>query len=263
MLWHIHDLEPVLRAERAEEEAAALRAANETKGELLALISHELRTPLTVIVGHAAGMRRAQSANEDVAVRASEIQEQATRLQGMIENMLSLLLIEQEERKELEPVLLQPEIERAIQHHRLRYPDREIIVHALPESSTVMADELAIGHVLENLIENAEKYSDEATAIEIEVEDDGEMARVRVCDRGIGLTAQEAETVFRPFYRARMARQRTPGMGLGLVVVRRLLDAMGGTISAAPREGGGSTFSFALPLALRADEAELQPGNVP
>ena len=101
-----------------------------------------------------------------------------------------------------------------------------------------------------NLIGNAHKYSPAGAPIDVELSRDGTSLRVEVLDRGIGLPEGDPEDLFAAFYRAEAARRTAAGIGIGLAVCRRVVEAHDGTIWAAPRDGGGSRIGFALPISL-------------
>jgi two-component system sensor histidine kinase KdpD len=100
--------------------------------------------------------------------------------------------------------------------------------------------------VLENLITNADKYSPPEAPIEISVHPSGEDVAVCVRDYGIGIDDAETEQVFTPFYRSARAKAQAKGIGLGLAVCRRVMEAQGGSIRAAARPEGGSDFVFSI-----------------
>ena len=102
--------------------------------------------------------------------------------------------------------------------------------------------------VIDNLVGNAAKYSAAGRPVSVVVDIDGMDAVLRVLDEGDGLTHDDVERVFEPFYRSATARQHAPGAGLGLSVSRRIVELMGGRIWAHARPTGGAEFGFALPL---------------
>jgi signal transduction histidine kinase len=120
-----------------------------------------------------------------------------------------------------------------------------------------LGDETSIRQVTHNLISNALKYSPLGSPVEIRVQGgDGEVL-VRVLDRGRGMSDEEAAHVFEPFYRGSDTAQVVGGVGIGLFVCQRLVEAMGGRIWTRRRDGGGSEFGFALPLfPIEADDEE-------
>jgi signal transduction histidine kinase len=111
----------------------------------------------------------------------------------------------------------------------------------------VEADAARIGQVIDNLLANAVKYTPAGGRVEVSVERDGEAAVVRVADSGIGIPESERDRVFERFFRSSVVLDHNiPGTGLGLAISRRIVDAHGGWIGFAPRDGGGTEFSFAL-----------------
>jgi two-component system sensor histidine kinase KdpD len=112
------------------------------------------------------------------------------------------------------------------------------------------AEPLLVCHVLENLLSNAAKYSPTGTEVQVTVTTGprGE-PMVLVADQGIGFSDDEAALLFTPFFRSQAAAVRAGGMGLGLAVCRRIVEAQGGSISARVRPEGGAEFAFTLPPA--------------
>jgi two-component system sensor histidine kinase KdpD len=102
--------------------------------------------------------------------------------------------------------------------------------------------------VIENLVSNAEKYSPSDEAITIEIERTSDQVRIHVLDRGAGLPDGEMDRLFDAFYRAPSTSRKAAGLGVGLAVCKRLVEAQGGEVWAQPRDGGGSEFGFALPI---------------
>ena len=230
-----------------------LRRANDTKDELLGLVSHELRTPLTAIIGNAQSLRRHASIPRAQRKRAlHDIEDEGNRLHRLIENMLLLARVEAAEEFEPEPVLLQRALPRLIALVKQRLPGVQIdlrIDNALPPAS---AEPGYIEQIVNNLVGNAVKYSGGTRPVDISVEREGAFLRVAVEDRGSGITEEEAEQIFTPFFRAERTAENAGGIGLGLAVCRRLVELQRGRIWAAPRSGGGTTVAFTLPI-----EAEL------
>jgi signal transduction histidine kinase len=127
-----------------------------------------------------------------------------------------------------------------------------------PRHIIVEADRSYLEMLLENLLSNADKYSPQSETVEVLVRsnDLARTAEVLIRDRGIGLPEGDDADIFAPFYRAPAARNRAAGVGIGLSVCRRLVEAQGGRMWAVRRDGGGSELGFSLPLA-------PEPGEVP
>lgn len=229
-----------------EQTALDLRAANEVKDEFLGLVSHELKTPLTTIVLDA-GLLRSRGDQLDLEMRtmmAAEIADEGQRLARIIDN---LLVLARGGEVTTEPVLLGRLVKRVITRHQSLHPDRGIAVEIEPDV-VVTAQPLHIEQVVLNLLSNAEKYSPPRTTIRVSVRrGDGE-AEVSVADHGAGISDAEVDHIFGAFYRSPSTAGEQPGIGVGLAVCKRLVEAQSGRIWVSRREDGGAQFSFTLPL---------------
>jgi signal transduction histidine kinase len=157
---------------------------------------------------------------------------------------------------EREPVLLQRLVARSAHWHVHRNPHRSVNVRYEGALPPAYASVTYVEQVLSNLLSNAEKYSapDAAVGIEIRVDEPASQILVSVCDRGAGIPPEEIDRIFTPFYRSPRTSGHTQGFGIGLAVCRRLVEAQDGRMWAEPRDGGGTRFTFALPIA--ADDVE-------
>ncbi|HXH25242.1 MAG TPA: ATP-binding protein, partial [Vicinamibacterales bacterium] len=238
-----------------QETADRLRQANAAKDEFLGLMSHELKTPITVILGNAHVLARAGENVDPETRRAAlqDIRDESERLNRIIEDLLVLARLERGNELEIEPVDVRKLAERVVAAAQRDHPGRTIEVRCEGAVSLVEGSEVYIEQVLRNLIGNALKYSPRDKPVEVECREDADSVTVAVLDRGVGLTEEELGQLFTPFYRSPRVRGQAQGVGIGLAVCKRLLDALGGTVEACPRAGGGSEFRFSLP-ALRDDE---------
>ncbi|HEX6986563.1 MAG TPA: ATP-binding protein, partial [Planctomycetaceae bacterium] len=105
-----------------------------------------------------------------------------------------------------------------------------------------------LDRVVENLLSNADKYSETHTPVDVRAARNGQWVEVRVLDRGRGISQEQMEEVFEPFFRADPNESGVPGVGLGLTVCRRLIERLGGQVWLAPREGGGTEAGFRVPV---------------
>ena len=239
------------RAEQALLETTRdLRSSNAVKDEFLGLVSHELRTPVTTIFGNAQILRDRGDAlsPEDRASMIADVAEDSGRLLGIIENLLILTRLGSGFYPEREPQVVDRVVRSSIAAFVRRRDGRDVRLVASAGQLIVEAERTYLELVIENLLSNADKYSDPSAAIEVSIEGDEGEARVFVRDRGIGI-GDDPETLFAPFYRTDDAKLRANGIGVGLAVCRRVIEAHGGRIWAESRRGGGSVFGFALPLA--------------
>jgi PAS domain S-box-containing protein len=235
--------------ERKEFEQELARA-NAVKDEFLGLVSHELKTPLTTVVGLASILSRRMDTLDATtrAEAAEQLFRDAERLQALIENMLVLARLERTP-LEPEPILLQHLVPNAVALHKRRHPQREIRTHIPVDLPPVEAQATWVEQVLHNLLGNAEKYTPREAPVTVEVAVGDGFVEVRVVDEGEGIDQDEAEAIFRPFYRSARNRDTAHGAGLGLAVCKRLVELQGGSVRAARRaDGPGTVIAFTLPV---------------
>jgi signal transduction histidine kinase len=228
-----------------------LRQANAVKDEFLGLVSHELKTPITTILGNAEVLRkRAALLDEaDRVIALTDIQDEASRLQNIIDNMLVLARLETAQRIDLEPVLIHRLVLNVADRHMQRNPHRTVHVRYDDALPPVIGSSTYVEQVVANLLSNAEKYSSMQAPIDIGVARDGARMVVTVSDRGVGVPPNELERVFTPFYRSPGAANYAQGFGIGLAVCKRLIEVQHGRIWAEACPDGGTCFSFELPIA--------------
>jgi two-component system sensor histidine kinase KdpD len=234
-----------VRLVRDSEHAEALRQADQLKDAVLASVSHDLRTPLTTIKALANAI--AQSGDD----RAATIEEEADRLNGLVENLLDLSRIQAgEHRREPAPNEAEDLIGAALQRVSGRTAGRDIVVTVMTNGDAAIVGRFDFSDTLRalvNLLENAHKFSPPGTPITLTVERDGPQIAFAVADRGRGVSPGEGERIFQPFYRPADSPPDAGGAGLGLSIARSLAVAQGGTVNYAPREGGGSVFTLRVP----------------
>lgn len=237
-------------AERALKESLAI------KDQFLSLVSHELRTPIAIILGNGQLLQRREAylSLEERARSLADISFHAERLQRIIENLLLLTRAEAEKTFELEVLQIRRLIEDSVVEFHRRNPGRTVAVTVDGEIPPVVGEVTITTLVIENLLNNAAKYSAPNTQVEIAILPQGDLVEVHVLDRGIGIAEEDMESIFGPFFRTEAARERSGGMGLGLAVCRKIVESQGGRIAVAPREGGGSDFCFTL-------QAVYDPGH--
>jgi signal transduction histidine kinase len=226
----------------------ALETANAVKDEFLGLISHELKTPITTILGNAAILAR-DSATIDRRAAIADVLAESERLAGIVDNMMTLARLEVGRPAATEPVYLERVVRVVTRRMERQARDRTFTIESDPGMIVeASADQLEI--ILLNLLTNAVKYSDPRSTIEIEIRERHQRGVVSIADHGSGLNDDEAERAFETFYRSPRNQSGVPGLGIGLSVCRRLVEALGGQIWAGRRsDGDGSVFAFWLPLA--------------
>jgi two-component system sensor histidine kinase KdpD len=232
---------------------AQLLELDRTKTQFVASVSHELRTPLTSIRGAVSASRRAgtvEQCNELLDV----IDRQTSRLAAMVEEMLTAARLE---RKGTMPILRRIDLAALVRLVALdsQVAGRPVEVRA-PQRCELRADPESMRRIVGNLIENAHKYG--TTPVRVTVEPAGEKVLLSVLDSGAGVQPSEREKIFERFYRSERTATSRPGIGLGLPIVRGLVEAAGGSVWVEDAPGGGAAFRVALkvhPL----DEQEEQP----
>ncbi|HEU0242343.1 MAG TPA: PAS domain-containing sensor histidine kinase [Candidatus Limnocylindrales bacterium] len=236
-------------AERRDADAR-LRTALAIKDEFLGHVSHELRTPLTVIYGMSRMLIRPELDPAQARAIGADIADSAEQLNALVESMLLLARLDQHEAGQLrEPVLLHRAAGEVLARFRERDPGRTYELRTATHETLVDVQPGWLARVIENLVGNAAKYAGAGTPVLVEIEPDPRGVRLTVLDEGPGISDDDLERVFEPFFRSEDARQRASGSGLGLAVSRRIIELLGGTIGAARRPEGGSAFAFTLPLA--------------
>lgn len=253
----------ILRARAYEREraaAAALREAEQMKNEFTAAITHELRTPLTTVRGFVETLllHEDRLAPEDRRRMLAVAQRNAVDLSHRISSLLEFSKLEAERvLVEPHPQPLGPVLQTTLDNCAGLLTDHELVVW-VPDDVVVEVDELALDHVVSNLISNAVKYSPPQARIEVgvEVEVDDGTAIVHVADHGIGIPADEVPHVFERFYRGAERGHGRSGTGIGLAIVQRYVELGGGRIWVESTEGQGTAFRFTLPLAHNAQPQE-------
>jgi two-component system, OmpR family, sensor histidine kinase KdpD len=238
-------------SQNAADEARMRMETEEMRSSLLSAVSHDLRTPLASITG-AASTLRSQGAKLEPAVRdelLESISEEAMRLSRLVGNLLDMTRLESgvELRRDLYP--LEEIVGAALQRLEPQVAGREVVVSLPDDLPLVYVDDVLLGQVLVNLIENATKYSPLGSAIEIAAEATPAAVELEIRDRGAGFAAGEEKRLFEKFYRGKS--EGVGGAGLGLAICRAIVVAHRGSIEALHRPGGGAIFRIRLPLEAR------------
>ncbi|MGH9409113.1 MAG: sensor histidine kinase [Vicinamibacterales bacterium] len=223
--------------------------------EFVATVSHELRTPLAVI--RSAADNLADGVVDDQArVRqyGELVRHEGVRLSDLVEQVLQLAGLQTGRRRfDLRPIAVGPLIAQAVAdcRHAAPHPGVTIDVAIGDEVPPVIGDEAALRRVLHNLIGNAIKYGGDSKWVGVAASRAGNYVAVTVSDRGIGIAPSDHARVFDPFYRARdVIEGQIQGAGLGLSLVKRIVDAHGGRVSLESAPGQGSSFTLMLPTAI-------------
>ncbi len=225
--------------------------------DFVANVSHELRTPVAVISSAGENLEDGLISDPDKARKyGALIRAEARRLSGMVEQVMDFAGVHSgKKRYEIHPLSMETLIDDAIADYRPLMVEQGFDVHKdVPEGlPDVLADATAVRSAIANLLNNAMKYCGgqrwakiSAAAVEGE---DGSEVELRVEDRGIGITPADLDQIFEPFYRGKESTEgQIHGNGLGLSLVRQIVQAHKGTIRVESEPGRGSTFSIRLPV---------------
>ena len=229
----------------------ALAKAYEYKGQLLANTTHELKTPLTAIRGAAVtlGMRWRTMSAEQIDQFLGIIHRRCDGLSKLIERILLGARLEAGREVALSPTPTDVLGSlRAITSEFKDVSPRHPVLLAAPENVWVNADPEALDQILGLLLENAIKYSPEGGEVRVSAIDGPRTVTIAVSDHGVGMTEEEQEHIFDPYFRAaRGDANRFSGVGLGLSIVRHLVQRSGGEIAVESTPGVGTTFTFSVP----------------
>jgi heavy metal sensor kinase len=214
--------------------------------------SHQLRTPLTVMRGQLeVALRRARPA-EEYRQALERVQGQTTNLQQIVEALLFLARADAEASLEkcdgiAVAMLLSDLTQRWSDHPRAS----DLHIAEVARDATVRGQAVLLGQLLDNLVDNAFRYSEQGSPVTLRVEQESSEVRMTIEDRGCGISSEDLPHIFEPFYRSPESRRRgRSGTGLGLAVVRRIVAIFGGTVTVESEVGRGSCFILRLPGAM-------------
>lgn len=243
------------RAELLDRESRARQQAEEAsrlKEEFLATVSHELRTPLNAVVGWSRLLRSGQLDHEGATHAVEVIERNAAAQRQIIEDLLDVSrIITGKLRINTQPVDLLLIIHAAIDAVRPAAEAKEITIstHIEAPDPIVRADSERLQQVLWNLLANAVKFTPARGKVDVYLEQHGTLAEIRIEDSGPGVPAEFLPRIFERFSQADGSSTRKHGgLGLGLAIVRHLVELHGGTVSAANREAGGAALTVRLPV---------------
>ncbi|MCR4426151.1 MAG: ATP-binding protein [Firmicutes bacterium] len=227
-----------------------LRHLERTKEDYLRMLSHDLRTPLTLIMAHAQMIERRANQPEGVLTSARAIarfvQQTVTMLSDMLESahMDSGTLVLNKQKVDLHLFLTE-----ILERMKVLIGAERVKVELGQNLPEVMADPNRLERIIMNLLSNAIKYAGPEAGVTISCSVRGSEVVVSIADRGAGIDADELPHVFDRCFRGRSAGGQAEGLGLGLYIVKGLVEAHGGKVWAESERGKGSTFSFSLPVA--------------
>ena len=243
------------RAELLERESQARQQAEEAsrlKEEFLATVSHELRTPLNAVVGWSRLLNSGQLDPDGARHAVEVIERNAASQRQIIEDLLDVSrIVAGKLRISTQPVDLLLIIHAAIDAVQPAAEAKEIKIatHVADPDAIVRADNERLQQVFWNLLANAVKFTPAGGTIDVYLERNGSLAEIRIEDSGPGIPQEFLPRIFERFSQADGSSTRKHGgLGLGLAIVRHLVELHGGTVSAANRESGGAVLTVKLPV---------------
>jgi signal transduction histidine kinase/CheY-like chemotaxis protein len=231
-------------------------AGSRLKDDFLATLSHEMRTPLTAILGWASIITRGHTSEAQTAHAVRAIERSARRQARLVDELLDVSrLVSGQMRLNLSDVSLKAVVDEALESTRpaVEAKKLELIKQLDVPTRTVRGDADRLLQVVWNLLSNAVRFTPQGGRIEISVREVDEQVELRVADTGVGIHPDFVPHVFERFRQADSSTTRTHGgLGIGLAIVRHLVELHGGTVGAeSAGEGQGATFTVRLPV--RAD----------
>ncbi len=229
---------------------ARLVELDRTKSELVNVVAHDFRAPLAAILGWAELLAgEGEAPLQEQKTRARAIVGAAARMAGLMDRTLETTRLETGQFAfDFRLVDLAARLRESAEHFSSD-PEHPLVLDLPDEPLPAWADGERIAEVVENLLQNAVKYSPGGGEVRLAVRRERETAVVSVSDRGIGIAPEDIAKLFRPFSRLRDRKSSgIEGFGLGLSICERFVRAHGGRFEVASRPGEGSTFSFTLPL---------------
>jgi signal transduction histidine kinase len=240
---------------RLEWDVSKYKELDDLKRMLLSTVSHELRTPLSNIKGYANLLLKHQHklSETDWLDFVRGIDKDTDRLTIFVNDLLNLSRLEAGLLSvDKKPRSINSLVKEVISEARIRHPHHLITSEKTPKLPRVRMDIRRIRQVLDNLIDNACKYSADGTTVKVSTKRVADEIVVGVSDQGIGIAKENLEKVFDPMYRIKHENsEKIPGIGLGLSVCKGLIDSHGGRIWIDSEVGRGSTCWFTLPIDTR------------
>jgi two-component system sensor histidine kinase KdpD len=230
---------------------AALQESERLRSALLDSVTHEFRTPLTGIKASVTTLRSgAKLSAEDQQDLLAVIDEESDRLNRLVgEAVVMAQLDAREVTLDLQPHQIREALDGALVESKPVLSDHPVEIRLPEQLPAVPMDVAWIKKVLQHLLENAAKYSPAGSAIFVSSEVKNSRLVTSVADRGAGIDDLERSLIFDKFYRGQSQRYRVQGTGMGLAIVKAIVEAHGGRIDVTSQLGQGSVFSFGLPLA--------------
>ncbi len=263
----VAEIDEALRAldrllEAAQQGRAAAERANRAKDEFLAMLGHELRNPLAAVSNAAAVIRSPQRAPQQLEFASAVIERQARHLKRLIDDLLDVgRVMHGKIRLEREPLELQASVQHVLATLKSAGTLGAHRIDVRAAQAWVHGDRTRFEQILTNLLVNSATHTPAGGTIGVSLaERDGE-AVLQVSDNGAGIAPEEQALIFEPFYQSQASRPRAGGLGIGLTLVKRLVELHGGSVVVhSEGSGRGATFTVRLPAMHAAPPAQAPEG---
>jgi len=257
LAFALHNIDTEEERKQAERKIFKYKELDKLKSDLLSTVSHELRTPMATIKGYSTMLldydRRLKPGEKREYLQS--VDRATDRLTELIDHLLDMSRLEAGLMEiERTPTDISKLIQETLTETQIRAPEHQIKLKLRERLPKVNIDAKRIRQVLDNIIDNATKYSKKGTEVVVSAERDGQELVISVTDQGIGIPAKDLERVFARMYR--IEQRLTPGVGgvgLGLAICKGLVEAHSGRIWVESKRRKGSTFFFTLPLDTEGD----------
>ena len=237
--------------EHARNQLIEAQKSDRLRAEFLSMFSHEFRNPLTTILASSGLLeqKKAHLTPETQQLLLKQIHSAGKSLSQLIDEIIFL------GRSDAGKLPYSPETADIVAHLRQQVAEfqlttgrkHQMLFHSRGDFTGTMWDLSLLNHITDNLLMNAIKYSPADSTIELTLERENDLAKITICDSGIGMSAEYLDKLFVPFQRADNARH-LPGTGLGLSIVKRCVEVQSGTIQVISKENQGTTVTITLPL---------------
>jgi signal transduction histidine kinase/ActR/RegA family two-component response regulator len=250
------------------EKSHQLEMANQHKSEFLANMSHELRTPLNAVIGFSEVLleKEVGGLNNTQEEYLNDVLTSGTHLLALINDILDLAKVEAGKMElELSVFPLRGVLETGLSMVRERATSHGIQLHVDvdPQVDLIVADERKVKQIVFNLLSNAVKFTPDGGSITVQTHVHADIVEVSVTDTGIGIQPEDQPKVFEAFQQVgTSSRVKHEGTGLGLALVKHMVELHGGTVWVASQVGRGSTFTVTLPLRHAVPEQEQEPDGI-
>ena len=226
--------------------AEDLRRSDEHRSAFIANLSHELKTPIASLVGVSdllADEKLDESTRKDLT---GILRSESLRLSRLCDGIVTLTKMERDFEPKKKPLQLDEQIRHAVILITEKWKPKEIDLTFTSRPVYCVTDPDLSMQVWTNLLDNAVKYSSDSVHLMIDIQEENDTARVTIADNGIGMSEEDQRHIFEQFYQVEHSHVQE-GNGLGLTIVKTIVDQLGGSISVESEIGEGSTFQVILP----------------